>query len=91
MYLQCSGSGLDPDSINQWIRIRIRSLLFLVIKTLNPDRYQPKMLDPDQMNTDPEHWLYSGFWHDFFKDPIRRFFMHFQGQFRRYRVSKECK
>ena len=26
---------------------------------LDPDRYQPKMLDPDpyQMNTDPKHWL----------------------------------
>ncbi len=29
--------------------------------------------DPDQMKTDPKHWLYSGFWHDFLKDPIRRF------------------
>jgi hypothetical protein len=29
---------------------------FLVIKTLDPDRYSPKMLDPDpyQMNTDPK-------------------------------------
>jgi hypothetical protein len=59
-------SVLDPDSIRSvdpypnpefwsskpWMRIDI----------------QPKMLDkdPDQMNTDPKHRLYSSFWHDLF-------------------------
>ncbi len=30
----------------------------MVIKTLDPDRYSLKMLnpDPDKMNTDPKHW-----------------------------------
>jgi hypothetical protein len=27
---------------------------FLVIKTLDPDRYSSQILDPDQMNADPQ-------------------------------------
>jgi hypothetical protein len=34
---------------------------FLVIKALNPDwiriGIQPKMLDPDEMNADPQPWI----------------------------------
>ncbi len=71
--VKSSVSDLDTDWIwlqsGQWIRIQEdkddpqkkifnnNNFQFLVKKTLDPNRYSAKMLDPDLMNPDPKHWL----------------------------------
>ncbi len=60
-----SGSGRAKMTHKNW---NLRNLIFsfegffsckfhkfFFIKTLDPERHSPKMLDPDQMNTDPKH------------------------------------
>jgi hypothetical protein len=65
--IQESQINVDPDpgepkqcrSGSETLGCFSRDQCFLVITTLDPDRYfQPKMLDPDpdSMNPDPTHW-----------------------------------
>jgi hypothetical protein len=61
-----SRSGLDPDSIRSVDPYPDQDIKFWSsqpwIRTPDPDwiriSIQPKMLHPNQMNTDPEHWFH---------------------------------